>query len=121
MDKNERTVNDLLKYEAPGELNFLKAIALKAKNNNEVSKKFQIVKSFTNFPKSHPSIFKNLTDKFRTYFGDFIQEVDEKILMINFVLQQSENREYEKAKQQKNTLEKLRYILILWDQYEQHV
>lgn len=37
--------------------------------------------------------------------------------MANYVLQYSENNESERAKAEKNTLERLREILMLWDQY----
>lgn len=41
--------------------------------------------------------------------------------MVNYILEETESNEHERAKSEKNTLEKLKEILLLWDQYEQHV
>ncbi len=42
-------------------------------------------------------------------------------MMVNYILEETESNEHERAKSEKNTLEKLKEILLLWDQYEQHV
>lgn len=108
MDKNSRTVTDLLAVSASSQLPFFKSIASKAKKNNQINRKLDSVKSFTNFSKSHQNTFKNLTEKFKTYIPDFLKDVDENLMMINFVLEQSESKDSEKGKQEKNTLQKLR-------------
>lgn len=66
------------------------------------------MKNFTNFSKNYVSAFKSLTDNFKNNITDILEQVDEKLMMVNFVLEQSESKDYEKAKQEKNTLEKLR-------------
>jgi hypothetical protein len=50
-----------------------------------------------------------------------MRELDEKIIMTNFVIEETEGGEREKAKNDRNCLEKLREILTLWNQYEEHV
>jgi vacuolar-type H+-ATPase catalytic subunit A/Vma1 len=86
----------------------LKDISIKAKKNCEITKKMDIIKTFCNFNKQHLGLFRNLTEKFRTEVGSIMKELDEKIVMANFVLEEAESNERERAKNDRGSLEKLK-------------
>ena len=53
----------------------------------------ETVKSFSNFSKQHLNLFRNLIDNFKSEIGNFMKQLDEKIIMTNFIIEEIETND----------------------------